>query len=183
MQAAIAAPAPPTSPTQLVTVIRVCHQLDAEVIPVAIVFDKAYHIREDLQHPQHPFGLPIRYWTLISRKKATANLTNVPSGLASGHGLYIANGIVEDLDELHHNANTLKDMLQILKTTLEGVVREGFLIKFKVINALADDNYLHSLIALQEYDLKHFHTSVVSQTALAAAPALIGGLTVLEEEM
>jgi hypothetical protein len=36
---------------------------------------------------------------------------------------------------------------------------------------------MHSLIALQEYDLKHFHTSVVSQTALAAAPALIGGLT------
>jgi hypothetical protein len=183
IETAVAAPAP-TCPTQVVTVLRVCTKLDDETYAtVALVFDKAYHMRDDLQHPPTPFPIPIIYWKLQSRKNATAKLSKVASGLATGHGLYIAIGITEDIEELQERGNLLDQMLREIKT-LDGVTREGYLIRLNVIKTLADEVYQHSLIKLEEYAAKNFYptlNSPATSSTEVAPPAVTGGLTILEE--
>jgi hypothetical protein len=166
----VAAAAPPAPPIRVELVTLTLYATIEDDVPyvIAIAIDKGYRIREGLNNPSQKYPIPLMYWTLANRQRALISFTGMstPTLLLQGNGIYLANGIVEDLEKLQQNSFLLEEMAKQIRESYHGTIHEGCLIKFKSIKMKCEPPYIHGLIALDAFAKATFKKNVVETNDL-----------------
>jgi hypothetical protein len=128
--------------------------LGSERLLLSVDYGNVYALKQTIHENPH---FPVKYWTKLDREKRfqKAKLEKLPKHFMKSYPLWVANGIVEDPQQLKQNAANIRIMANEIRTRFDDqpMIFNGVekVVKFNVEVVTAGLVLEGGLLALSDY--------------------------------